>query len=282
VPNKFDNLLNNRPTSSSVKNNSSTRNLTGALFVPASEVVPNPNQVRKTFNQRKDQELADDIKAHGILEPLLVRKNNQDKYEIVAGERRYRAAQLAGLTEVPVIIKNWNNQEARLVQLSENLQRQDLDPLEEKSFFETLMNEYNLSQQEIATMINKSRGYVAKRLAGALKGMQELDREEDISPLLGETASTTSSETDSEGNHKMLQESNMLKKSQNVSRDNVRPLRLDKTLYRLGQAIDNIATSLQQNGVPDDQLSVDQLNEGIVQVEQKLADLKDLLSRTGF
>jgi ParB family chromosome partitioning protein len=282
VPNKFDNLLNNRPTSSSVKNNSSTRNLTGALFVPASEVVPNPNQVRKTFNQRKDQELADDIKAHGILEPLLVRKNNQDKYEIVAGERRYRAAQLAGLTEVPVIIKNWNDQEARLVQLSENLQRQDLDPFEEKSFFETLMNEYNLSQQEIATMINKSRGYVAKRLAGALKGMQELDREEDISPTLEETASLTSSETASEGNHKMLQESNMLKKSQNVSRDNVRPLRLDKTLYRLGQAIDNIATSLHQNGIPDDQLSVDQLNEGIVQVEQKLADLKDLLSRTGL
>lgn len=263
MPNsKFADMLNNRPKSSAVRENSSTRRLDGALFVPIVEVVPNPKQVRQIFDDEKEQELAADIKERGVLEPLLVRKDSQDKYEIIAGERRYRAAQLAGLTELPVIVKNIDDQEARFMQLAENLQRQDLDPRDEKSFFETLMAEYNLTQEEIAKLINKSRGYVSKRLSGSLKIMQP---------------ETELFEADSEISNNMLHESSKLKKSQSENAKNKN--NLDTAMKRLGQALNNLTRSLQLEELPQDKEMLLNMQQNIEQLEQQLLQVKEVLAK---
>src|SRR5690242_17448059 len=120
-----------------------------ARLLKISRLSPNPNQPRRTLDAGRDEELAADIKERGILEPILVRAIGEDDegtlYQIIAGERRYRAALAAGLGRVPVIIKNYNDQEARFTSLVENLQRLDLDPLDEAHFFQTLSGEYNFS-----------------------------------------------------------------------------------------------------------------------------------------
>lgn len=152
---------------------SSTRALEGALMVKIAQLVPNFLQVRQYFDEAALVELAEDIKARGILEPLIVRQAEPGTYEIIAGERRYRAAQQAGLVEVPVIVRQMDDREVRFAMLAENLQRQDLDPRDEQRFFQTLQTEYNLSIRDIAKLINKSKGYVENRLEGKLLEMIE-------------------------------------------------------------------------------------------------------------
>lgn len=127
------------------------------------QLSPNPNQPRKYFDDNNLQELAQSIKTQGIIQPLLVRKTEQG-YQIVAGERRWRAAQFAGLEEVPVIVRELNDQEAMAAALIENLQREDLNPLEEAMALNSLRETLNITQEDLASRLGKSRPAVANAL----------------------------------------------------------------------------------------------------------------------
>ena len=136
----------------------------GAMQLPVGDVEPDRSQPRTEFNQEALQELADSIAAHGILQPILVRPQSNGSYRIVAGERRYRAARMAGLTEVPVMIKVLDDAEAAAIALIENLQREDLNPMEEAVGIRKLMDDYGLTQNEAAEQLSKSRPAVANAL----------------------------------------------------------------------------------------------------------------------
>lgn len=128
------------------------------------EIEPNRSQPRKQFDEEALAELADSIAQHGVLQPLLVRPLSDGHYQLVAGERRWRASRMAGLTEVPVVVRELNDQEAAELALIENLQREDLNPMEEALGFQTLMESYGLTQEETARAVNKSRPAVANSL----------------------------------------------------------------------------------------------------------------------
>lgn len=132
-------------------------------IVKIAKVEPNRDQPRKNFDEDALQELADSIKQFGLLQPILV-QDRQDYYEIIAGERRWRAAKLAGLKEVPVIIKNYTNQEIVEISLIENIQREDLNPIEEALAYKRLLEEFNLKQDEVAERVSKSRTAVTNSM----------------------------------------------------------------------------------------------------------------------
>ncbi len=129
-----------------------------------SEIVPNRAQPRKQFDEDALAELADSIAQHGVIQPLLVRPLADGTYQLVAGERRWRASRLAGLTEVPVTVREMTDKEAAQLALIENLQREDLNPMEEANGYRTLMETYELTQEETARVVNKSRPAVANAL----------------------------------------------------------------------------------------------------------------------
>ncbi len=133
------------------------------LFLPIASVVPNPSQPRKHFSQEGMNELAASIREHGVLQPLSVRKTDSG-YELISGERRLRASKLAGLTEVPCILVNVDSEGSSLLALVENLQRRDLDFVEEASALARLIRTYGLSQEETARRIGKSQSAVANKL----------------------------------------------------------------------------------------------------------------------
>ncbi len=142
------------------------------------KVIPNKEQPRKFFEPTKLQELANSIKAKGILLPIVVRKIEGGKFEIVAGERRWRASQLAGIKDVPIIIKNAERAEALELALIENIQRQDLNPLEEAEAYLQLTSRYGLTQQQVADRVGKDRVTVANllRLMGLTAEVKALVR----------------------------------------------------------------------------------------------------------
>ena len=127
------------------------------------EILPNRSQPRKHFDEAKLQELAESIREKGILEPLLVRRTEQG-YELIVGERRWRAAQKAGLKEVPVLVKETERREALEISLIENLQREDLNPIEEAEAFKQLIEEFNISQEELSKRVGKDRTTVTNTL----------------------------------------------------------------------------------------------------------------------
>lgn len=129
-------------------------------------IVPNPQQPRRQFAEPQLEELAASIRTQGVLQPILVRPSveSPDSYEIIAGERRWRAAKLAGLDSVPVIIREMNDQEVLVVALMENLQREDLNPMEEAHGFQQLRDEFGLSQEDMAHRLGKSRSAVANAI----------------------------------------------------------------------------------------------------------------------
>ena len=127
------------------------------------EVEPNRNQPRKNFDEDLLQELADSIKQYGIIQPLIVQKRD-DYYEIIAGERRWRAAKIAGLKEVPVIIKDYTDREIVEIALIENIQRADLNPIEEAQAYQRLIKEYNLKQDEVAEKVSNSRATITNSM----------------------------------------------------------------------------------------------------------------------
>ena len=146
--------------------------------LPISEIKPNKGQPRKTFRPEELAELADSIKQNGILQPLLVRKKGSG-YEIVAGERRYQAAKAAGLTEIPVVIRDISDDDVFKLALIENLQRSDLSPLEEAQGYRQLIKEKGLTQEELAKILSKSRSAITNtlRLLDLPKEVQELVEE---------------------------------------------------------------------------------------------------------
>ena len=135
--------------------------LSGSLSLPISQVQPGLNQPRKRFEDGALQDLADSVRVHGIIQPLTVRRLSSGYYQIIAGERRWRAAKLAGLTEVPAVIIEADEQKVMELGLIENLQREDLNPVEEAKGYEVLMNEHGLTQEEAAQRVGKSRPVVA-------------------------------------------------------------------------------------------------------------------------
>ena len=133
-------------------------------LLPLHRVEPNPDQPRQDFDQEELEALAESIRQHGILQPLTVRETGQGYYQIIAGERRWRAARLAELTEVPAIVVEADNKKAMELALIENLQRQDLNSVEEALGYQSLMNEFGLTQEEAAARVGKSRPAVANSL----------------------------------------------------------------------------------------------------------------------
>ena len=137
---------------------------TGSLYLPISQVESCSSQPRKSFDEASLAELADSIREHGIIQPLTVRKLASGYYQIIAGERRWRAARLAGLQEVPVIVMEADDRKAAELAMIENLQREDLNPIEEAAGFQSLMETYHMTQEEAASRVGKSRSAVANAL----------------------------------------------------------------------------------------------------------------------
>lgn len=147
-----------------------------------SDIEPNREQPRKKFDKEALEELADSIKQYGLIQPIVVQKKD-DYYEIIAGERRWRAAKLAKLKEVPVIIKEYSPQEVMEIALIENIQRKDLNPIEEALAYKSLIDEYDLKQEELAKRVSKSRTAItnAMRLLNLSNPVQEMLVNEEIS-----------------------------------------------------------------------------------------------------
>lgn len=137
---------------------------TGVVTLRLSEIEPNKEQPRKVFSEEALNELADSIKEHGVLQPLLVRPLPTGGYQLVAGERRWRASRMAGLQEVPVVIRDMDEEQAMEIALIENLQREDLNAIEEASGYKLLMERYGMTQEQVAKRVGKSRPAIANAL----------------------------------------------------------------------------------------------------------------------
>jgi len=163
----LDALLNTEPVQ-----NSSQESI---LEVKINDVEPNTGQPRKVFDQEKLQALAESIKQHGVVQPIIV-KQEGSRYVIIAGERRWRAAKLAGLKTIPVVVRDMSSKQAMEIALIENLQREDLNPIEEAEAYRKLMDEYNMTQEEVSRVVGKSRAAVANsvRLLSLAKEIQDM------------------------------------------------------------------------------------------------------------
>ena len=163
IPNKTTNKPSVSPESASKKNKEKEEIKSGEVLVKINEVEPNREQPRKDFDEDSLMELADSIKQFGILQPLIVQKK-KDYYEIIAGERRWRAAKIAGIKEVPVIIKDYTDLEIVEISLIENIQRENLNPIEEAMAYKRLLEEFDLKQDEVAERVSKSRTAVTNSM----------------------------------------------------------------------------------------------------------------------
>jgi len=153
------------------------------LYLPISQIEPYANQPRRHFDEEALQDLADSIREHGIIQPLTVRRLSSGYYQIIAGERRWRAARIAGLSEVPAIVIEADDRKMTELSLIENLQREDLDPIEEAEGYKTLMDNYHLTQEEAAERVGKSRSAVANslRLLGLCPEVRQMLQNGDLS-----------------------------------------------------------------------------------------------------
>ena len=132
--------------------------------IDINKIEPNNNQPRKNFNEDKIQELAESIKQHGLIEPLIVQKGKKGFYTIIAGERRWRAAREAGVKEIPVVVKDYSDQQVMEIALIENIQREDLNAIEEAEAYDRLIRDFNLKQDEVAERVSKSRVAITNSL----------------------------------------------------------------------------------------------------------------------
>lgn len=164
-----------------LENNTDSMVSTDTLAV--NDIIPNKEQPRKTFDEAALQELADSIKQHGVLQPLLVRPLTTGGYQLVAGERRWRASRLAELKEVPVIIKELSDTEAMEIAIIENLQREDLNPIEEAEGLQALIDKCGFTQEEVATSVGKSRPAItnALRLLRLPEEVRQMTKDGDFS-----------------------------------------------------------------------------------------------------
>ena len=136
----------------------------GDKLININDIEPNRDQPRKNFNEEALKELADSIAMHGVIQPLLVRPLSDGGYQLIAGERRWRASRMAGLTQVPVVVREMTDEESMELALIENLQREDLNPIEEAEGFKLLMDTYSFTQEQAAEKVGKSRPAVANAL----------------------------------------------------------------------------------------------------------------------
>ncbi len=160
-------------------------NLNDIKYIPVGNIIPNENQPRKNFKEEQLEELALSIEKNGVLQPILVRrdKKNPAMFEIIAGERRWRAANLARINEIPAIIKDFSDKETFEIGLIENLQRENLSPIEEANGYKKLMISFDYTQEDVSKIVNKSRSYVANvlRLLSLPKEVQDMVNSGDIS-----------------------------------------------------------------------------------------------------
>ncbi len=216
------------------------------------DIVPNKEQPRKRFNEAALSELADSISQHGVIQPLLVRPLSGGTYQLVAGERRWRASRMAGLKEVPVVIKELSDEEASVIAMIENLQREDLNAIEEADGIKYLMTKYGLTQEEVSERVGKSRSAVANALrllklpesiseyvrdgiisAGHAKALLPLEDEEKMVSLCNTIIKDNLSVRETEKIVKMMttEKKNKKKKSRDKFFDEVE-LSLNETLKR--------------------------------------------------
>jgi ParB family chromosome partitioning protein len=162
---------------------SDTPTNSGLAEVPVRAILPNPHQPRGFFDEQALKELADSIREHGLIQPLIVVRSGEDQYTLIAGERRWRAAQIAGLEVVPVVVKDAAPQQMLEMALVENVQRADLNPLEEASAYQQLMRDFKLTQEKVAGRVGKSREAVTNtlRLLGLPDQLKEALLQENIS-----------------------------------------------------------------------------------------------------
>lgn len=147
-----------------IENVAASATVDGPQTLRVSEIEPKPDQPRKHFDEEALQQLADSIGKHGLLQPIIVRESAGGFYQIIAGERRWRASKMAGLLEVPVIIMEADALKAAEIAIIENIQREDLNPYEEASAYRSLMNQYDLTQEQVAEKVGKSRSAVANTM----------------------------------------------------------------------------------------------------------------------
>lgn len=140
-----------------INQSAESRSEDGLLYVEVNQIIPNPLQPRSIFDKEQLQELAASIKEHGVIQPLLVNSAKNGRYTLIAGERRWQASQLAGITTVPVVVRQSTEQQMLELALIENIQRADLNPLEEANAYRHLSDDFNLSHEEIASRVGKSR-----------------------------------------------------------------------------------------------------------------------------
>lgn len=244
-------------------NESSQKHNPEAFLLPVGALQPNPTQPRRTQNEELDRELAEDIKVNGILEPILVRPapDKTSNYQIIAGERRYRAAKAIGLTEVPVVVKRFDDKQVRLVSLAENLQRAELEPIDEAHYFQILCDEYNYSTHDVANMIHKSKSYVQSRLNllkqpdGSLEQSEVSEQETNIQKGNGEI------------------NNNRAKKTQLLKNSQYRKVFSPKPVTAFTKFLNKVKTQLPELEEAERQTLVEQLSS----MQQLMAELEQSL-----
>jgi ParB family chromosome partitioning protein len=172
IPTNFNAVINDQPQAAAPAISNQGNQV---IEINIDYIESNKYQPRKVFNQEALEELAKSIKEHGLVQPIVLRKLDNNKYQLVAGERRWRAARAAGLKKIPAIIKEYSEQQTTEIAIIENIQREDLNPLEEASAYQLLIDEFKLTQEELAKRVGKSRSYVANflRLLQAPQAIQE-------------------------------------------------------------------------------------------------------------
>ncbi|MGN0468621.1 MAG: ParB/RepB/Spo0J family partition protein [Acutalibacteraceae bacterium] len=219
--------------------NSTEEENVGTLMLKLHEIEPNRDQPRKAFDEEALEELADSIAQHGIIQPLLVRPLPEGGYQLIAGERRWRAARMAGLTEVPVLVREITESEIMELALVENLQREDLNPIEEAEGLQTLIETYGMTQEEAAQKVGKSRPAIANTMrllmlppsvlqfvregklsAGHARALLSLSDDDKIKKLADEVVEKGLSVRDTERLVKFMLKDSTQKKKKEKKRDN--------------------------------------------------------------
>ena len=196
------------------------------LDLPLNELRPNPYQPRKTFDEQSLKELANSIERSGVFQPIIVRRSHIKGYEIIAGERRFRASKLAGKTNIPAIIRNFDEEMMMQIAVLENLQREDLNPLEEAEAYDMLMKNLKLTQAQVAERLGKSRPYIANylRLLSLPKLVKEMVQEERLS--MGQARTLLG----------LKDKSNLLKLANRCVKENLTVRQLEKLVSEMNEA----------------------------------------------
>lgn len=196
------------------------------LDLPLNELRPNPYQPRKTFDEQSLKELANSIERSGVFQPIIVRRSQIKGYEIIAGERRFRASKLAGKTNIPAIIRDFDEEMMMQIAVLENLQREDLNPLEEAEAYDMLMKNLKLTQAQVAERLGKSRPYIANylRLLSLPKLVKEMVQEERLS--MGQARTLLG----------LKDKSNLLKLANRCVKENLTVRQLEKLVSDMNEA----------------------------------------------